>query len=127
MPHLAFINKLDRTGARPDEAIKQMRAKLNYNAAAIQFPIGMEDKFEGVIDIITNKAYYFRGEFGENVEEAPVPSHLDDACQDKYYDLVEAVANADDKVNLPSYIHSIVDSHSSDLSYSNPLLILTIV
>ena len=61
IPRLCFINKLDRAGAKPWSVIDQMRTKLQLNCAAVQFPIGLEDKHQGVIDIINNRAYYSDG------------------------------------------------------------------
>src|SRR5690606_3896705 len=69
VPRLAFINKMDRTGANPESVVNQVRAKLVPNAVLMQLPIGKEDKFEGVIDLVKMKAYYFDGSNGEKVRE----------------------------------------------------------
>ena len=66
VPRLAFINKMDRTGANPESVVKQLKEKLGCDAVLMQIPIGREDKFEGVIDLITMKALYFDGSNGEN-------------------------------------------------------------
>ncbi len=73
VPRLAFINKMDRTGANPDSVVKQLKEKLGCDAVLMQIPIGKEDKFEGVIDLITMKALYFDGSNGENVREEAIP------------------------------------------------------
>lgn len=60
VPCIAFINKCDRSGANPDRVIEQLR-ELGHNAVALQIPIGLENTFEGVVDLIEMKAYYFEG------------------------------------------------------------------
>jgi elongation factor G len=67
VPRICFINKLDRTGASFDKSYKSILERLDKRAARVQMPIGLEDKFEGIIDLIKMKAYYFEGEMGNNV------------------------------------------------------------
>lgn len=67
VPCLAFINKLDRTGANPARVLSQMRAKLNHNAAFLQLPIGLGAETTGLVDLIRNRALYFEGNYGETV------------------------------------------------------------
>ena len=74
VPRLAFVNKLDRAGANPYNVAKSIRDKLNLNAVMIQIPIGAEDKFEGIIDLVTMKAVYFRGEGGKEIVETEIPA-----------------------------------------------------
>src|SRR5437764_8546976 len=76
VPRLAFINKMDRTGANPQSVVKQLKEKLGCDAVLMQIPIGKEDKFEGVIDLVTMKALYFDGSNGEKVREEAVPAAL---------------------------------------------------
>src|SRR5210317_1361169 len=76
VPRIAFINKLDRTGSNPFRVIKDLRDKLRHNAVAVQIPIGLENDLEGVVDLITMKAYYFDGDNGENVREEAIPENL---------------------------------------------------
>ena len=66
VPRIAFINKCDRTGANPLKVRDQLEEKLGHNAVLMQLPIGLEDKLEGVVDLVTMKAVYFDGPDGEN-------------------------------------------------------------
>jgi elongation factor G len=76
VPRIAFINKCDRVGANPIKVKAQLIEKLGLNAVLIQLPIGLEDKFEGCVDLIRMKAYYFDGPAGEDIREAEIPEHL---------------------------------------------------
>ena len=67
VPRLAFINKLDRSGANPQRVTEQLREKLGHNAVLMQLPIGLEADFRGVVDLVTMKAVYFEGDNGEHV------------------------------------------------------------
>ena len=79
VPRVAFINKLDRSGANPFRVTEQLRDKLNHNAVMMQIPIGVEDKHEGLVDLLTMKAYKFEGPNGETINEIPIVvlTHLD--------------------------------------------------
>jgi elongation factor G len=76
VPRIAFINKCDRTGANPFKVRMQLREKLGLNAVMVQIPVGLEDKLEGVVDLVTMKAIYFDGPQGENIRYAEIPPHL---------------------------------------------------
>ncbi len=76
VPRLAFINKMDRTGANCEKVVNQVRDKMGADAVLMQWPIGKEENFEGVIDLITMKAYYFDGAKGETVREEEIPAAL---------------------------------------------------
>ena len=92
VPRIAFINKCDRTGANPFKVRLQLREKLGLNAVMIQLPIGLEDKLEGVVDLIAMKAVYFDGSQGETIRLAEIPPHLK-ADADKYREeLLDAVS-----------------------------------
>jgi elongation factor G len=74
VPRIAFVNKLDRTGANPYRVRDQLREKLKLNPVMIQCPIGLEDKLEGVVDLIEMQAYTFHGDNGEQIERGPIPT-----------------------------------------------------
>ncbi|MEX2317733.1 MAG: elongation factor G [Pirellulales bacterium] len=74
VPRLAFINKMDRTGANPESVVRQLKEKLGCDGVLMQIPIGREDEFEGVVDLVTMKALYFDGSKGEKVREAEIPA-----------------------------------------------------
>ncbi|MBU0928501.1 MAG: elongation factor G [Spirochaetes bacterium] len=76
VPRLAFINKADRTGANPFRVKNQIVEKLGLNAAFVTMPIGLEDKLEGLVDLIMMKAVYFDGEGGIDIRYAEIPAHL---------------------------------------------------
>jgi elongation factor G len=76
VPRIAFINKCDRSGANPDRAVQQIRHRLNHNAVFVQIPIGLEGDLIGVVDLISMKANYFEGLFGNEVRISEIPDHL---------------------------------------------------
>ncbi|KAJ1506603.1 Elongation factor G, mitochondrial [Coelomomyces lativittatus] len=96
VPRIAFINKMDRAGANPWRVIDQIRTKLRQPAAAVQLPIGLEDDFEGVIDLVRQCAYYPIGEKGETVETRPVPEAYRALVTEKRTELMMQVAEVDD-------------------------------
>jgi elongation factor G len=76
VPRIAFVNKCDRAGANPLRVQEQLRSKLNLNPVLLQLPIGLEDKFEGVVDLIKLKAFRFDGPKGETIIESEVPAAM---------------------------------------------------
>lgn len=96
VPRLAFINKCDRSGANPDRVADQLREKLAHNPAFVTYPIGLEDKLEGVIDIIAMQAVYFDGEGGSNIRKEEIPADLMDKAKDLRHRLIEVAADFDD-------------------------------
>jgi elongation factor G len=76
VPRIAFINKLDRSGANPQRVAKQLVDKLKHNAVLMQIPIGLEQKHEGVIDLVAMQAIYFDGDNGEKVRREEIPADL---------------------------------------------------
>jgi len=92
VPRLAFINKLDRSGANPQRIAQQLRDKLGHNAVLMQLPIGLESKFEGVIDLIAMKALYFEGANGEHVVFREIPADLRDDAETAREAMLDAVS-----------------------------------
>jgi elongation factor G len=99
IPRLSFVNKMDRMGANPWKAVEQINQKLRIPAAAIQVPIGREDGFLGVVDLVRMKAIYNEGEKGETiVEKDEIPADLVELCKEKRQKLIETLADVDDEI-----------------------------
>ncbi|KDQ58033.1 hypothetical protein JAAARDRAFT_34847 [Jaapia argillacea MUCL 33604] len=99
VPRLSFINKMDRPGANPWRVIGQIRSKLRIAAAAVHVPIGVEDQFRGVVDLVRWKAVYNEGEKGVNVvEKDEIPPELLDFAKAKRAELIEQLAEVDDEM-----------------------------
>ncbi len=98
VPRLAFVNKCDRVGANPYRVCAQLKEKLGLNAHMIQIPIGLEDKHEGMVDLITMKAYYFDGEHGETVREEQIPANLQQEAETKRHELLDALSLFDEEL-----------------------------
>jgi len=92
VPRIAFINKCDRSGADPFRVVDQLRQRLNHNAILMQIPIGLEKDFSGIIDLVSMKAIYFEGPYGEEVKTGEIPSHLIDEAVIKREDLLDAAS-----------------------------------
>jgi elongation factor G len=99
IPRLSFVNKMDRMGANPWKAVEQINKKLRIAAAAIQVPIGREDNFLGVVDIIKMQALYSEGAKGEVIRVSDeIPADLVDLCKEKRATLIETLADVDDEI-----------------------------
>ncbi|MFY2557546.1 elongation factor G [Corallococcus terminator] len=98
VPRIAFINKMDRAGANYDRVAAQLKEKLNHHPVKLQFPIGAEDRFQGLIDLIQMKAFYFDGENGENVREEEIPADMLDESKVRRQQMIEGVAEVDDQL-----------------------------
>jgi elongation factor G len=99
VPRISFINKMDRMGANPWKAVEQINHKLRIPAAALQVPIGREDGFLGVVDLIRMKAIYNEGEKGELIRETDeIPADLVDLANEKRGKLIETLADVDDEM-----------------------------
>ena len=98
VPRIAFVNKCDRTGANPLKVRMQLREKLGLNAYMMQIPIGLEDKLEGVVDLVTMKALYFEGENGTQVRMAEIPPHLTAEAQKYREEMLDAASMFSDEL-----------------------------
>ena len=98
VPRLAFINKCDRAGANPLKVRDQLEEKLGHNAVLMQIPIGLEDKHEGVVDLIRMKAIYFEGPAGDDIVERDVPEDLVQLAMEKREAMLDAVSMYSDEL-----------------------------
>jgi elongation factor G len=99
VPRIAFVNKMDRTGADFEAAVAQMRERLAANAVPIQLPIGKEADFKGIVDLVQMKAHIWSGEeLGAAFEVGEIPADLLDYAKAAHTKLVEAVADKDDEI-----------------------------
>lgn len=98
VPRLAFVNKCDRTGANPFKVKAQLQEKLGLNPAFVTIPIGLEDKLEGVIDLIDMRAVYFDGPNGEELRYAEIPAHLQADAEKYREELVESASMFSDEL-----------------------------
>ncbi|HEX2955229.1 MAG TPA: GTP-binding protein, partial [Chitinispirillaceae bacterium] len=98
VPRLAFVNKCDRSGANPFRVTEQLREKLGHNAVMIQIPIGLEEKLEGVVDLVTMQAIYFDGKNGETIRKEEIPAELLAQAKEKRDELINAVSMFSDEL-----------------------------
>jgi elongation factor G len=98
VPRLAFVNKCDRTGANPLRVRDQLREKLNHNPVLIQLPIGLEDKFAGVVDLIQMKAFRFEGPGGDTIIEEPIPAGMVDEAKAAREQMLDALSMHSDEL-----------------------------
>jgi elongation factor G len=98
VPRLAFINKMDRTGANPNNVIAQLESKLGLTAIPLQIPIGAEANFEGIIDLIAQQAVYFDGAKGETIRREPIPASHADAAERARQGMLEALSMVSDEI-----------------------------
>ena len=98
VPRIAFINKMDRIGADFERSVETMKERLGANPLPIQLPIGAEDGFVGVVDLIENKSLVWRDELGTEFEYEEIPESLVDAAHEARTHLIEACADYDDEL-----------------------------
>jgi elongation factor G len=96
VPRLAFINKLDRAGANPFRVVEALRDKLRHNAVMMQIPIGLEDKHEGIIDLVKMKAFHFSGDNGEIITEKEIAPDMLEQAQKYRHELIGKAADFDE-------------------------------
>lgn len=98
VPRMIFCNKMDKMGANFVYSLKTIDDRLGVNAKPIQWPIGSENEFDGVVDLITKKAYHFDGKAEEDYKEIEIPEDLKNIVETKRNELIEAVAEYDDEL-----------------------------
>ena len=98
VPRIIFANKMDKMGADFVYTLKTIDARFGVNAKPIEWPIGAESEFNGVIDLVTMKAYKFDGTEQENSEEIEIPEDLKAIAEEKHVELIEAIAEFDDEL-----------------------------
>ena len=116
VPAIAFINKCDRTGANPEKVKADLCTKLGRNAVLMQLPIGLEEKLEGVIDLITMKAVYFDGAHGDDIRIEEIPANLAEKARERREEMLDAASMFSDELaeaflegkETPEMIHAAV-------------------
>jgi elongation factor G len=103
VPRIAFINKMDRTGANFFAAVQSMRDRLGANPIPVQIPIGAEDGFLGVVDLVEMQAITYKDDLGQEVEVGEIPAELKEQAHEYHHQLIDAISHFDDEV-LEAYI-----------------------
>jgi len=98
VPRICFINKMDRAGANPFRGRQMLVDKLSHNAHFITYPIGAEDQFQGIVDLVLMRAFYFDGDNGEKIREEDIPADILGECKKYRETLIAAVGDFDDVV-----------------------------
>ncbi|NLU54983.1 MAG: elongation factor G [Firmicutes bacterium] len=100
VPRIAFINKMDRTGADFFGVVKMMHDRLAANAVPIQIPIGSEDSFVGMVDLITNQAIIYEDDLGTKLDAEPIPEEMADLVAEKRQELIEAIVETNEELMM---------------------------
>ncbi|MBD2107698.1 elongation factor G [Nodosilinea sp. FACHB-13] len=98
VPRIAFVNKMDRTGADFLKVCGQLRDRLGANAVPIQIPVGAEGDFQGVVDLVAMRARIYHDDLGQNFDDTEIPTDVQDVAEEYRAKLVEAVAETDDSL-----------------------------
>jgi len=131
VPRIAFVNKCDRVGANPVRVRDQLREKLAHNPVLLQLPIGLEDKLEGVIDLVAMKAVRFAGDSGEEIDIGDIPSAMMDEALSYREEMLDAVSMFSDELMEtiledvqpdPDLIHSAIRAGTLQLKMT-PVLV----
>ncbi|ANV91933.1 elongation factor G [Picosynechococcus sp. PCC 8807] len=103
VPRIAFVNKMDRTGANFFKVYEQIRDRLKANAIAIQIPIGSESEFQGIIDLVKMRAHIYKDDIGQDIEITEIPAALQDKAAEYRTIMIEAIAESDESL-LEKYL-----------------------
>lgn len=106
VPRIAFVNKMDRSGADFNYVIEMMKSRLNANPVIVQIPIGSEDVFKGMIDLVNMKAYIYKDEMGLKFDYTDIPADLLQSARNARMELIENIANYNDDI-LHKYVENI--------------------
>ena len=100
VPRMAYVNKMDMIGANFYACIDQMKERLNANAVAIELPIGAEDNFRGIVDLVKMRAFIHKDDLGKDIEECDIPDDLKEKAEQYRQAMVEAAAEQDDELMM---------------------------
>lgn len=100
VPRLCYINKMDIIGANFDMCVEQIKSRLGANPVPVQYPIGAEDQFVGMVDLIEMKAIIYTDDLGKTADETEIPAELKDKCEELRMALVEAAAEQDEELMM---------------------------
>ena len=100
VPRIVFVNKMDKLGANFIQAVETIHDRLQANAHAVQLPIGAEDNFSGIIDLVTMEAWDYEDDLGVNVNKIDIPEELKDQAEELHASLIEAVADYDEELMM---------------------------
>lgn len=98
VPRIAFVNKMDRTGANFYRVYEQIKDRLGANPVAIQIPIGSEAEFQGIVDLVRMRAKMYKDDLGEDIEDTEIPAELQEIAQEYRTKLIEAIAEIDEQL-----------------------------
>lgn len=100
VPRIAYVNKMDIIGADFLQVVESMRQKLGANAVAIQLPIGAENDFKGIIDLVDEVAYMYKDDLGKDIEKIEIPAEFKDQVAELRLELIEKVAELDEELTM---------------------------
>lgn len=100
VPRICFVNKMDRIGANFERTVQMIKDRLGAKPVMIQLPIGAEDDFRGIIDLIDNTAIFYKDDRGQDIEVAEIPAEYAEKAEAARQELIEAVAETDDELTL---------------------------
>ncbi len=112
VPRICFVNKLDRTGASFEHSYKTILERLSKKAVRVQIPIGLEENFEGVVDLLRMKAYFFEGEMGNTVIEKEIPENLLADAKKFHNELIEKIVETDETL-MTEYLEGMVPPYET--------------
>ena len=98
VPRIVFVNKMDKMGADFEYSLSTLHDRLQANAVAMQVPIGAEDAFTGIVDVVHKKAYIYKDDLGNEIEEIDIPEEYKEKAEEYYTTLIEAVADHDEAI-----------------------------